>query len=186
MGKIILVTGGARSGKSSFAEGLAKELGGEKVVYVATAVPFDDEMKERVRKHREQRPPTWKTIEAYRDLGIELEGNMQGSSALMLDCITVMITNLMYDKCTDFENISNKEIAEVEAYVKAQIGILIDTAKQSKMPFVLVTNEIGMGIVPEYKSARVFRDLAGRANQLIAKAADEVYLCVSGIPMKIK
>lgn len=185
MGKLILVTGGARSGKSSFAENLVKSFG-ENVVYIATSIPFDDEMKLRVKKHREQRPSNWETVEAYKNLHKELEGKLVSTSAVMLDCITVMVTNLMFEKCPDFDKISNEDIIQIEDYVRLQIDLLISTAKEADVPFVLVTNELGMGIVPEHKSSRVFRDIAGRTNQELAKAADDVYFCVSGIPMKIK
>ena len=185
MGRLILVTGGARSGKSSFAEEAVKSFG-DNVVYIATSIPFDDEMKHRVKKHKEQRPSFWETIEAYKDLNRHLDGRLDSKSAVMLDCITVMATNLMFEKCPDFERISTDDAIGVEDYVNLQIQILIDTVKSSSVPFVIVTNEIGMGIVPEHKSSRVFRDIAGRANQMLAKAADDVYFCVSGIPMKIK
>lgn len=185
MGKMILVTGGARSGKSSFAEGLAKSYG-ENVLYIATSVPFDDEMKQRIKKHREQRPGFWETLEAYKDLDRHLDGRIDTKCAVMLDCITVMTSNLMLEKCSDIENISNKEALEIEDYIKSQINALISAAKKFQGPFIIVTNEVGMGIVPEYKSGRVFRDIAGRVNQILAGECDEVFLCVSGISVKIK
>jgi adenosylcobinamide kinase / adenosylcobinamide-phosphate guanylyltransferase len=183
MGKIILVTGGARSGKSTYAEDIAKKIGGN-ILYVATSVPFDDEMMLRVKKHREQRPAMWDTIETYKDMDVNLKP--EGKSGVLVDCITIMVTNLMMDNCKDLNNISNTDILEVEECIKTQIEKLINLSKSSSIPFIIVTNEVGMGVVPEYPSGRLFRDVAGRANQMLAKVADEVYLCVSGIPVKIK
>lgn len=185
MGKLILVTGGARSGKSTFAEETVKKLG-DKVLYIATAIPFDEEMKLRIKKHQEQRPSYWETLEAYKDFDIKLKNKLEEKTVIMLDCVTVMITNLMFEEYLDWDKINCEEIEKIEERVKKEIGKLLAIIEGAQLPFVLVTNEIGMGIVPEYPSGRVFRDVAGRANQMLAKAADEVYLCVSGIPMKIK
>ncbi|MCX7920428.1 MAG: bifunctional adenosylcobinamide kinase/adenosylcobinamide-phosphate guanylyltransferase [Clostridia bacterium] len=185
MGKLIMVTGGARSGKSCFAEETVKKFG-EDVVYIATSIPFDDEMRHRIQKHREQRPEYWETVEAYKDLDKVLDGKLEGKSAVMLDCITIMVTNIMFEKCTDWDSIKADEINSLEGQVRNEVDKLIGAAGTASIPFIVVTNEIGMGIVPEYASARAFRDIAGRMNQVLAKAADEVYFCVSGIPMKIK
>ncbi|HEX2926125.1 MAG TPA: bifunctional adenosylcobinamide kinase/adenosylcobinamide-phosphate guanylyltransferase [Ruminiclostridium sp.] len=184
-GGIILITGGARSGKSTYAEKLAKGFG-DNVLYIATAIPFDDEMKLRIKKHREQRPAYWETVEAYKDIDMVLAGKLQGRNAVLLDCITVMITNIMLEVWPDFDNISFDDINLFEEKVNIEMDRLIKTAQASKTPFILVTNETGMGIVPDNKSARVFRDVAGRVNQKLAGASDEVYFCVSGIPVKIK
>ncbi|MCR4434663.1 MAG: bifunctional adenosylcobinamide kinase/adenosylcobinamide-phosphate guanylyltransferase [Clostridiales bacterium] len=185
MGKLTLVTGGARSGKSTFAEEMVKKYGNE-VVYIATSIPFDDEMKLRIKKHREQRPDYWETIEAYKDLDRHLKDRLEGKSAVLLDCITVMVTNIMIENNTDWDAIEAERIVEIEANIKSEISKLIRLINGSPVPFVLVTNEVGMGIVPEYPAGRVFRDIAGRVNQMLAAAADEVYLCISGIPVKIK
>lgn len=185
MGKIILVTGGARSGKSTYAEEMAKGFG-ENVLYVATSIPFDDEMKLRIKKHREQRPAHWETLEAYKDLDRHLQEKVAGKSAVLLDCVTIMVTNLMFEGLKDFDNIQTEEAVAVEAMILKEVNKLIDTVSKVETPFIVVTNELGMGIVPEYPSARLFRDIAGRVNQVIARSAQEVYLCVSGIPVKIK
>jgi len=185
MGKLILVTGGARSGKSTFAEETIKKMG-DKILYVATAIAFDDEMKARIRKHREQRPQNWETVEAYKDMDVNLSGRLQGKDAVLLDCITVMVSNLMLEKGMDWESIAACVIDEVEKSVKGEIEKLISIIKTSDVPFVVVTNELGMGVVPPSVLGRAIRDIAGRANQMLAGMAEEVYLCISGIPVKIK
>lgn len=185
MGKLILVTGGARSGKSTFAEDMVRKYG-EKVIYVATSIVCDDEMRERVKRHREQRPAGWMTVEAYKDMDLQLKGRLADMDAVLLDCITIMVSNLMLEKAMDWEGISAEEINKVEAGVKIEIEKLIHVAGEASVPFVIVTNELGMGVVPPYELGRAVRDFAGRANQMLAKAAEEVYLCVSGIPVKIK
>lgn len=185
MSKLILVTGGARSGKSIFAEGKAKEFG-QNVLYVATSKPIDDEMNQRIAKHRAQRPSQWETIEEYKNLDAALVDIIQDKDAVLLDCITIMVTNLMLDECYDWDTPTRDKVEEIENLVKHQIEGLISLSKMSKVPFILVTNEIGLGVVPSSAIGRDFRDIAGRMNQILAKAADEVYLCVSGIPMKLK
>lgn len=185
MGKLILITGGARSGKSTFAEDMAKKLG-DRILYIATCIAFDDEMKLRIRKHREQRPIYWETVEAYRNIDLELKDKLDEKNAAMLDCITIMVTNLMMDKCQDWDSLETEETLDMESYVNCEVDKLLHVVKAGSLPFILVTNEVGMGVVPEYKSGRLFRDIAGRVNQNLAKAADEVYLCISGIPVRIK
>jgi Adenosyl cobinamide kinase/adenosyl cobinamide phosphate guanylyltransferase len=185
MGKIILVTGGARSGKSTFAEETARKLGGN-VVYIATSKACDDEMIERIKKHRSQRPEEWVTIEAYKDMDLHLKDILKDKDAVLLDCITIMVSNLMLEKAMDWEGIPAEEINRVEAYVKVEIEKLIKVASDADVTFIIVTNELGMGVVPPYELGRAVRDIAGRANQMLARAAEEVYLCVSGIPVRIK
>lgn len=185
MGKIILVTGGARSGKSSYAEKKAKELEGD-ILYIATAIPFDEEMKLRVKKHREGRPSTWSTLEAYKDFDSKLKAALEGKAGVLLDCITNLVSNLILEKCKNVEEIKTDETVEIENYVKGEIEKLIKSIREAAVPFIIVTNEVGMALVPEYPLGRLFRDLAGIVNQILAKEAEEVYFCVSGIPMKIK
>lgn len=185
MSRLILITGGARSGKSTFAESMAKAQG-DGVLYVATAKQIDEEMKQRIEKHRERRPASWETFEGYKNLDVQLYDRIGNKSAVLLDCITIMVTNLMLEEAFDWDALSREKVEEIEYDIQHQIERLISLSKMSEVPFILVTNEVGLGIVPPSAMGRDFRDIAGRINQLLAKAADEVYFCVSGIPMKIK
>jgi adenosylcobinamide kinase/adenosylcobinamide-phosphate guanylyltransferase len=185
MGKLILITGGARSGKSSFAEEKAKELG-DRILYIATSIPLDDEMKLRIQKHRAQRPSEWETLEAYRDINTCLEGRLEKKDGVLLDCLTIMVTNIMLEEKEDWDNLTASEIDAIEDIIKIEVEKLIDAVKKSPSPFIVVTNETGMGVVPGNPLTRAFRDFVGRANQMTAKEAQEVYLCVSGIPVRIK
>lgn len=185
MGRLILVTGGARSGKSSYAEETVRGFG-DNILYIATAIGMDDEMNERIRRHRLQRPLNWETLEAFRDFDKTLTSMLIGRNAVLLDCVTVMVSNIMLQKAMDWEELSIDDINEVEQEVTEQVGTLLSIIKKADIPFILVTNELGMGVVPPYALGRAVRDIAGRVNQQLARAADEVYLCVSGIPVKIK
>lgn len=185
MGKFILITGGARSGKSSLAEEIAGGYGNN-VLYIATAVGFDEEMKDRIRRHRQKRPACWYTMEAYRDFGSMLPPLLEGRDAVLLDCVTNMVSNIMVEKAMDWENLSLEEMDDVEKEIEGQLESLLSIVRGSDVPFIFVTNELGMGVVPVSVLGRAVRDFAGRANQRLARAADEVYLCVSGIPVRIK
>jgi len=188
VGKLVFVTGGARSGKSSYAESLINEIDGgtEDILYIATAVPFDEEMKARVRNHRERRPGSWKTLEAYKNFDVKLPELLGDRSGVLLDCITNMVSNLILEKYTGEKEIKEFEFLSILEYVKEEIEKLMKVVEKVSIPFVMVTNEVGMSLVPEYPLGRLFRDIAGIVNQIIAKKADEVYLCVSGIEVKIK
>lgn len=196
MGKLCLVTGGARSGKSRFAEQLARDLK-ESVLYIATSIVFDDEMRDRVKKHRQQRPSDWETFEGYKNLAPAVLDARNKHKGILLDCATIMMTNLLFDmlgttfdSCEDAANITdiitNEKLAEVEVKILEEFKAFIDQIEQTDITTIIVTNEIGFGVVPETVLGRVFRDISGRVNQYIAKRADEVYLVVCGIEMKIK
>lgn len=183
---ITLVTGGARSGKSSFAEKLVVDFG-EKIAYIATAIPFDEGMKDRIKKHRESRPDYWTTYEIYKDVYKYIGEISEKHDTILLDCLTILVTNLMFeDSEINWDDISRDKIDKIEREIREQIELLIKEIRAKKMNCVLVTNELGMGIVPENRLSRIFRDIAGRINQFMAANADEVYFVVSGIPMKIK
>lgn len=183
MGRICLVTGGARSGKSRFAEEYLHTQFKD-VLYIATAIPFDNEMKERIKKHKEQRPSHWPTYEGHRDLWKIVKNT--DTSAILLDCVTIMITNLMFDHMGD-KDITECDGQLIEKKISEEVQKLIEAVKEEYTgTIIMVTNEVGSGLVPEHALSRYYRDLAGRINQLIARQADEVYLAVSGIPVKIK
>ena len=177
---VILITGGARSGKSMFAQQFFSEA--EQVVYVATAEVCDEEMAQRVEQHRHARPLAWRTEERPRDLS----NVIHGEDGCLLDCVTVLTSNIMFTHTAEYERIPRTVQEETEAAVKRQLDVLINDANAANCLLVLVTNELGSGIVPEHHVSRVFRDIAGRVNQHLARRADEVYWCVCGIPVKIK
>lgn len=185
MSNIILVTGGARSGKSSFAESLCIEQN-NKTAYIATSVAFDDEMKNRVKKHQESRPKNWKTYEIYKDIYSIVEELNKNHDTVIMDCVTLMVNNLMFTHGIEVDEATSEELNELENYIREQITKLLEAVKKTNLYFVIVTNEIGMGIVPENKLSRIYGDFVGRANQLIASYSNEVYFVVSGIPMKVK
>lgn len=180
---IIMVTGGARSGKSTFAEKLCKEID-KKAVYIACAKITDDDMAERVARHRSQRPAEWETVEQYKDFGgISKKAECD---VYILECVTTMITNLMFDEDIDYDKCSEDEIQNIEQKIHDEIKVMINEFKGSQKTLIIVTNEVGMGIVPAYRLGRIFRDIAGRMNRYIASCADEVYCIISGLPLKIK
>ena len=185
MSNIILVTGGARSGKSNFAESLCIKQN-NRTAYIATSIPFDDEMKNRVKKHQESRPKEWKTYEIYKDIYSIVEELDNNHDTVIMDCVTLMVNNLMFTYGIEVDKATSQELDELEEYIKEQIKKLMEAIKKTNLYFVIVSNEFGMGSVPENKLSRIYADFVGRANQLIAKYSDEVYFVVSGIPMKVK
>ena len=186
MGQIIYVTGGARSGKSLFAEQLiAKRY--ENKIYLATAIPFDDEMKDRIEKHKKQRGRNWKTIENYKDIVGALTNHIEGYEVILLDCITNMVTNLMImDNKYDWDNISMKEVDEVRENIISEVMSLIKFVKDNNIDMVAVSNEVGLGLVPTTPLGRHFRDIGGKINQIVAAESSEAYLVVSGLDIKLK
>lgn len=185
MGRIILVTGGARSGKSGHAERLAAAIGGV-VAYIATARALDPEMEDRIARHRAQRPAAWQTFEAQLAPSAVVEAEGRRHDCLLLDCLTVLTTNRILAHEVDWDTVSAARMAAVEADVLAEIEALLAAAARGPGTLIAVTNEVGFGIVPASRLARFFRDCAGRVNQRMAAAADEVHLVVSGIPVPIK
>jgi len=179
---VILVTGGARSGKSEFAEKLAYEKGEGDVLYIATSLPVDDEMRERIKRHRERRPASWETVEAYKDLDREIL--KREKKVVLIDCLTVMISNLLMEVDLTWENSTLEQIDEIEDRISQEVDKILIVS--NGVEIIIVTNEVGMGLVPEYKLGRIFRDIAGRMNKKVAEASKEVYLMISGIPVKIK
>ncbi len=173
MKHITFVTGGCRSGKSRYAQNLAEELAEKNRIFIATCVPYDDEMKERVENHKKTRDKTWSTIEAPILLADAISGPYEKADVILVDCLTLWLSNLMLDP-SETKNI------------KARVNELTQALKQAPCPVILVSNELGQGIVPENRLARKYRDLVGNTNQKIARVADFVVLVVAGIPMHIK
>lgn len=180
MTMIILVTGGARSGKSSFSESLYENK--EDVVYIATSKIYDKEMEERVILHRQSRPLSWRTYEG----NYELKKAVGEEKNYILDCVTVLLSNRMFDITKDEEFISFQLQGQVENTVFNELKCLIDEIRRRNYNLIMVTNEVGDSLVPESHIGRVFRDIQGRINQRIASVSDEVYLVWCGIPVKLK
>lgn len=180
MAKMILVTGGARSGKSSFAEALVAKAG-RRIAYIATAQIFDEEMNYRVKLHRQRRPASWQTYEAPFEAEKALLEAGRLHDAILFDCVTIYLSNLL---CKPGERTEEEEYENVRQAM-AQL-----TAAVRQMPaeatVVFVTNEVGAGIVPKNALARRYRDLAGLANQQLAQAADDVYAVICGLPLQLK
>lgn len=177
---IYLITGGARSGKSSFAESLYKDK--LDVVYIATSKVYDEEMEERVKLHKNSRPSNWRTYEG----NYNLKNAIGEEKNYLLDCITVLTSNIMFDISKDVEYIDYRLQGEIENKVISEVKNLIYEIENRGYNLVLVTNEVGDSIVPEHHISRVFRDIQGRVNQRIAAIANQVYLVCCGIPVKIK
>lgn len=172
MGKVTFILGGARSGKSQFAIGLAKKTS-KCVIFIATATDSDKEMRERIKLHRKNRPSHWKTIEEPKKLSSLVKGIPKKTELIIIDCMTIFISNLLLEGKSD-------------NFIESEISLMLKALKKSRLNSLIVSNEVGMGIVPDNALARRFRDLAGKINQGIAKASNEVYFIVSGLTLKIK
>lgn len=175
MGQIILILGGARSGKSRLALSRASEH--EQVAFVATAQAGDEEMAARIRLHRKERPRHWQTIECPQAVHEGLQRVRPGTQAVVIDCLALYISNLLLND----ESTSNKQ-----EYVVSQIKLLCEACQDIEPTVFIVSNEVGWGVVPDNALSRQFRDLVGQANQMIAAEADEVCLVVAGLSQRIK
>ena len=193
---LIFVTGGAKSGKSKFAEEILLKLnnGNQKNIYLATSLVFDEEMKEKVRLHKKRRKNDWFTVETYKNFKNKLnnffENNDKIKNNLLVDCLTNMITNIIFENQNiDWNNFEKKlyiqTLKKLNKNVENSVDELLNFTNQFENT-VIVSNELGMGLIPSYPLGRYFREIAGKMNQIVAEKADEVYFVVSGIPMKIK
>lgn len=183
---LTFIIGGARSGKSTYAELKAKEYG-NKVVYIATAVVTDESMAERVKKHKKQRPESWGTIEMYSDFKrlSEIEEFMD-SEVVLIDCLTTLIGNYMFDSKINFDTCLPDEVNKLEVKITEELFSLIDVCKANGKRLIMVSNETGLGVVPPYYMGNYFRDISGRINQKITQTSDFMYFVLSGIPVKLK
>lgn len=176
---IKLVLGGARSGKSEFAEDIYKDI--DDVTYIATAKAIDKEFEERIAIHKARRNTKWTTIEAYKDFAsIEMK-----TKYYFLDDVTNMLTNILFDHLGD-RDITDEDASLVEKLVIDEVATLFTRVKEMDADIVIVSSELGAGLVPEAKLSRLFRDMHGKVNQYIAKNADEVYYVIASIGVKIK
>ena len=181
--QIILCSGGARSGKSEFAERLALATAGRKA-YVATGQAFDDEMIDRIKKHQERRGEIWNNFEVPLHLAKEWQNISQTADVILIDCLTMFTTNHMMAH----GSIQGQEDANrLEQTILSELDTLLDSIQSCEGKTVIfVTNEIGLGIVPDNKLARYFRDIAGRVNRAVASVADKLYLTISGVTIELK
>ena len=178
MGALILILGGARSGKSAYAERLARERRGE-VLFVATATAGDEEMARRIAAHRATRPDTWRTLEAPQGVAAAVATSGDDAPTVVLDCVTLLVSNLLLAH----------EAAGEEAIgraIDAEIDALLEQIAAGTATWIVVSNEVGMGLVPPYPLGRAYRDLLGRVNARIAARADRAYLLVAGLPLDLK
>lgn len=194
---LIFVTGGAKSGKSKFAEELILNLnnGKQENVYLATSLVFDEEMQEKVRLHKERRKNDWGTVETYKNFENSLnkyfpKTKNEIKNNMLVDCLTNMITNIIFEeKDVDWDNFDKKSYVKIVEKLDKNVENIVNELLNITSQFentIIVSNELGLGLVPSYPLGRYFREIAGKMNQAVAKSADEVYFVVSGIPMKIK
>jgi adenosylcobinamide kinase/adenosylcobinamide-phosphate guanylyltransferase len=171
--EILFIIGGCRSGKSTYAMQTAEKMPAEQKIFIATCVPQDDEMKQRVARHQKERSQNWVTVEAPLDLPKAIRQNSRRGTVILVDCLTLWVSNLLMET-GDENNIEDTTSQLIEALEKAAGSI------------VLVSNEVGTGIVPENKLARQYRDIIGLVNQAVAKTAGKVIWMVAGIPVTVK
>jgi adenosylcobinamide kinase/adenosylcobinamide-phosphate guanylyltransferase len=177
--RLTLILGGARSGKSTYAEKLAREHHRD-VLYVATAEAQDDEMAARIVAHRAQRPAHWITLEAPRAIGQAIRSSGVNAPLVLIDCLTLLVNNVIVPLSEPIE------FKEADRALNAAIDDLLSVYEESTAEWIIVSNEVGLGLVPPYPLGRVYRDALGRANQRLAAVADEVWFMVAGLPLKVK
>ncbi|MEM9954827.1 MAG: bifunctional adenosylcobinamide kinase/adenosylcobinamide-phosphate guanylyltransferase [Chloroflexota bacterium] len=179
MGKqLIFLLGGARSGKSNYAENWSKEHG-ERVLFVATAQAFDDEMTERIANHRASRPSTWDTLEVPTHVGEAIAQQSNHYDTVLVDCLTLLASNVLLklpEDCTS---------TDAETAILQEVDVLLNAYQKSDATWLIISNEVGMGLVPPYRLGRLYRDALGRANQRIARVSDQVLLLVAGLPWQL-
>ena len=180
MAQIILVLGGARSGKSRFAQQLAERLGGAAVLFVATAEAGDLEMTNRIEAHKNARPRAWDTLEVPIHVGTALAGASERFTVVLIDCVTLLASNVVLG-CGD-----PVDFGEAEKRMRDECNSLLAACRQRQGVVIVVSSEVGQGLVPDNRLGRIYRDVLGWTNQAIAAAADAVFLMVAGLPVEIK
>lgn len=180
MAKIALILGGVRSGKSRFAQDLAQKLGGDAVLFVATAEAGDGEMARRIRIHQTTRPSTWQTLEAPLRVGEALRHTSPLVTTVLIDCLTLLVSNALL-ACPEPVDAGAAELA-----VNAEIDALLAACNERPGHVLIVSSEVGLGVVPESKLGRLYRDLLGWANQRVAAKSESTYLLVAGMPVELK
>lgn len=172
--QLVLILGGARGGKSSFAQHLAKNIGGD-VLFLATAQAGDDEMAERIARHKASRPATWRTVEEPLELAAALKTKTATANVVLVDCLTLWLNNMLL-----------REGGALEAEILEEVDRILSVYLNGTASCILVSGEVGMGLVPPYPLGRSFRDILGLVNQKLARRADKVFLMVAGIPLELK
>lgn len=176
--ELILILGGARAGKSAFAQRLARERGGD-VLYVATAEAGDEEMAARIAAHRATRPSSWRTLEAPRDVAAAVATTPGSYATVLVDCLTLLVSNLLLAREAEGD-------AALSSRIDGELDAQLARFDAGPATWIVVSNEVGLGLVPPTPLGRRYRDLLGRANQRFAARADRVYLLVAGLPVEIK
>jgi len=170
---MILILGGARSGKSTYAEQLAASY--KSVTYLATAQAFDEEMAARIAKHQADRPANWRTVECPFDPANAIRGNATDTDCYLLDCMTLFVSNIIL-----------RDENSADDNVKNAVNDIIAAYREAGKDLIIVSNEVGLGLVPEYPLGRIYRDCLGRTNQQLAAAADKVLFLIAGLPVNVK
>jgi adenosylcobinamide kinase/adenosylcobinamide-phosphate guanylyltransferase len=185
---LIFVLGGARSGKSDYALALANRLAGEgTALFIATAQARDTEMEDRIARHREQRSPRWQTLEASQNIAAALEtytaqANSPGPAVLLVDCLTLLVSNILFA----MQDVETASEAVVFARVQQELEALLQIHRSIACPLIIVSNEVGLGIVPVGRVSRLYRDVLGRANRYLTSAADYALFMLAGVPVDLK
>ncbi len=180
MGRLLLVLGGARSGKSTYAQRLAQELGGSRVLFVATAQAWDEEMAQRITQHQQERPAAWRTLEVPHHVGQAIALELDDATVVLVDCLTLLVSN------TILRLSESPDPAAAAAAVQTELTALLQSCQENVATYIVVSNEVGLGLVPDNTLGRLYRDLLGRANQTLAAQAEAVYFMVAGLPVEVK
>jgi len=185
MGKLVFVTGGARSGKSRFAEMLACRHPG-RVCYVATAVIADEEMARRVAAHRQRRPAHWSTFECHAGLAAGLAQAARDHDLLLVDCLTLYLARFLPADLPQGTELPGEVEEKIQRQVDEEVDVILTTVRRIAADVIIVSNEVGSGLVPPYPTGRLFRDTMGYANQVLAREADWAYVVIAGMPLDLK